>query len=346
MLRTKSMAGGREAAVTPEIVLTLVLASLGGLALALAGLIGFALVWPRQPIRGALPRLTDDERELAHRLRGHVTAVASVPHNLDHYPALEAAACYIERELAQMGLAPLLQEFDVAGRPVRNIEVALGPANGTGAEPATYVVGAHYDSPDDSPGANDNGTGVAALIELVRALKDAPLRCRLHLVFFVNEEAPYGKTEVMGSLVHARSMARAGKRIDGMIALETLGYFSDAPRTQRFPFPFGLIYPSIGNFVAFVGLPRARSFVHRTLNGFRAETVFPSIGGIAPGFLSGIDLSDHWAYDQCGFPAMMITDTAPFRNPHYHTRGDLPATVDYDSLARITAGLARMLQRL
>jgi hypothetical protein len=332
--------------VNAEIASTIVIAATGGVLVAITGLLRYALVWPRQPYRDALPGLTADETVLGHRLRRHLDQFASTPHNLDHYPALEAAACYIERELVALGGEPTLQEFEVFGRPVRNIELTLEPAGDRAADATTYVIGAHYDSPDDSPGANDNGTGVAALIELARLLQSAPpLPYRLRLVFFVNEEAPWGKTEHMGSLVHARSLARRGEKVGGMIALETLGYFSNAPGTQRFPFPFGLVYPDVGNFVAFVGLPRARRFVNLSLRAFRAETPFPSIGGIAPGFLAGIDLSDHWAYDQCGFPAMMITDTAPFRNPHYHTPGDLPETVDCDSLARITVGLARMAAR-
>lgn len=332
---------------------TSLLLAAAGLALGAASLLGlmlgYALVWPLQPRTGPSAATTAAEQDVAARLRAHLDAIASQPHNLYHYPALEAAACYIERTLVALGLQPVSHEFDVGGRPVRNIEVILegAPAATPAIPQVTYVVGAHYDSPDDSPGANDNGTGVAALIELCRVLSaSAPLPFRLRLVFFVNEEAPWGKTSDMGSLVHARRMRREGEPIAGMIALETLGYFSQEPGSQRFPFPFGLIYPSVGNFVAFVGLPGARRFVHRALRAFRAETAFPSIGGVAPGFLSGIDLSDHWAYDQCGFPAMMITDTAPFRNPYYHTREDLPATVDCASLARITLGLARMLQRL
>lgn len=335
-----------------SVTLAYAVAGLGAIsAVALTGLLGYALVWPLQPYRSRLPALSDDEADLSRRLQGHVTAIASSPHNIDHYPALEAAACYIERQLTEMGYEPTLQAYDTAGWPVRNIAITIEPPGGEVPPPAlrppTYLIGAHYDSPGNSPGANDNATGVAALIEIARALaRHPPHICRLHVVFFVNEEAPWGKTERMGSLVHARSLVAVGERLDGMIALETLGYFSDDPGTQKFPFPFGLVYPDVGNFVAFVGLPRARSLVRRALRAFRAETRFPSIGGIAPGFVEGIDLSDHWAYDKCGFPAMMITDTAPFRNPHYHTTGDLPHTVDYDSLARITLGLVRMLRRI
>lgn len=325
----------------------MVIASIG---LALLGVIALAvrysIVFPRQPFAGPLPKLTQSERAMAGRLTGHLRAVAGRPHNIAHYPALEDAARYIETTLAALGYAPTAQRYEVEGREVRNIEVLIEP-HGSGTEAPTLVVGAHYDSPDDSPGANDNGTGVAALLELARALRDlAPRTHRLRLVFFVNEEHPYGKTPAMGSWRHARSLKNAGERVAGMIALETLGYFSDEPGSQAFPFPFGAIYSNIGNFVAFVGLPGSRRFVHRAIRAFRRDTAFPSIGGVAPGFLDGIDLSDHWAYHQFGFPAMMITDTAPFRNPYYHQLDDLPETVDTESLARITGGLERMVRAL
>lgn len=318
--------------------------------IALAALVALALwysiVFPRQPHIGPLPQLTDEERYLKSRLATHVRTIASRPRNLDHQTELEAAAHYIESTLRDFGYAPDRQEYRVRGQTVRNIEVVIGPPAGT-RDVTTYVIGGHYDSPDDSPGANDNGTGVAAALELARLLANlAPRKNRLRLVFWVNEEAPYGKTPDMGSWQHAKRLKDSGERVAGAIALETLGYFSEEDGSQDFPPPFGLIYPHRGNFVAFVGLIGARPFVHATLAAFRRHTSFPSIGGVAPGFLRGIDLSDHWAYNQFGFPAMMVTDTAPFRNPYYHQFDDLPENVDYESLARITKGLERMLRDL
>lgn len=327
--------------------------------LATAGLIalGFAvaayvIVFPVQPFRGPLPAITPSEIETADRLRRHVEAVASRPHNLAHYRELERSASYIEATLTAIGYTAISQEFVVDGRPVRNIEVIL-PARqrAEGGSPApALVIGAHYDSPDDSPGANDNGTGVAALLEIARALADTRTQLTfvrdVRLVFFVNEEAPYGKTDAMGSLRHARALRQGAVPVLGMIALETLGHFTDTPGSQRYPAPFSLVYPDRGNFVAFVGLPGARHLVGRCVRSFRSTTAFPAIGGVAPGFVPGVDLSDHWAYHQCGFPALMVTDTAPFRNPHYHRTTDLPDTVDYPSLARVTAGLVRMIGEL
>jgi Zn-dependent M28 family amino/carboxypeptidase len=312
---------------------------------ALAGLIAYTIVLPRQPHQGPLPELTDGERELSARLGGHMIAVASKPHNLRYHANLEAAASYIEDTLRSFGLTPRAQIFQVAGRDVRNIEVVLEPSETKAG--GGYVIGAHYDSPDDSPGANDNGTGVAALLELARIFADRRPRIRpLRLVFFVNEEAPYFRTEAMGSWRYARSQAEAGEKIEGMIALETIGYFSDAPGSQLFPWPFQHIYADTGNFIAFVGLPGSRLFLGRALGEFRRTTAFPSIGGVAPNFIAGVGLSDHWSFQQFGFPAFMVTDTAPFRNPFYHRVNDLPQNVDYESLARVTTGIARIAEAL
>jgi hypothetical protein len=150
----------------------------------------------------------------------------------------------------------------------------------------------------------------------------------------------------MGSWRYAQVLSLRGENVVGMVALETLGYFSDEPGSQRFPAPFGAIYPDRGNFVAFVGLPGSRAFLHRAIAAFRSEDAMPSIGGVVPSFISGADLSDHWAFHAFGFPALMITDTAPFRNPHYHEPTDTPETVDYKSLARVTRGVVGMTRSL
>ncbi len=314
-------------------------------ALAVAAL-WYAIVFPVQPFRGPIPPPTAEEKRLAAELEAHVQAIARTPRNLDHYAALEQAAATIERFVRSLGLYPEIQSFEVAGLTVRNIEVVIGPQRPT-PHVSTYVLGAHYDSPDTSPGANDNASGVAMVLELTRAFAAAPLPGhRLRFVLFPNEEHPYGHTPDMGSWRHARYLAALGERVAGMISLETMGYFSDAPGSQSYPPPFGLIYPDTGNFVAFVGLPGSRRFLRRAVRAFRAVTPFPAIGGLAPEFVPGVALSDHWAYRRFGFPAVMLTDTAPYRNPYYHTEADLPHTVDYTSLARITLGVERMLRRL
>jgi Zn-dependent M28 family amino/carboxypeptidase len=327
-------------------VVLIVVSLISGIVAAGIGLLRWFVIHPRQPFLAAVPPLSDDDRACALRLESHVRAVASTPHNMAHPKELEAAATYIEHVLVVAGYIPKLQPYEVAGQTVRNIEVVIEPSSSSIDAP-TYVIGAHYDAPDNCPGANDNGTGVAALLDLAARLTSyQPTTHRIRLVFFVNEEHPYGHTPDMGSYRHAQALQAIGERVVGMFALETLGHFSDVDGSQRFPFPFNKLLPTRGNFVAFIGMPRGRALARLALDAFRATTQFPAIGGVAPAFIEGIANSDHWSYDKFGYPAIMVTDTAPFRNPFYHQVFDTPDTVDYASLSRITAGLERTIKRL
>lgn len=304
-----------------------------------------ALRWmtsvPGKSWEGPLPPLSPVERDLAGRLRGHVTAIGSRPHNIGHAPAYAEAAAYIERTLTGQGYTVVRQAFD-EGLAV-NLEAVIEPAS---ARDPTLVVGAHYDSARGAPGANDNGSGTAALLELARMLADlrGKANVRIRLAFFANEEPPFFKTDRMGSLVYAQALADKGQEPDAMFSLETLGFYRDDAGSQHYPFPLGALYPDTGNFVAFVGTVSSRPLVRRAVGEFRSVAQFPSVGGTAPGFVQGIDWSDHWSFGQIGVPALMITDTAPFRYPHYHTRKDTPDKLDYDRLARVTAGLERLVR--
>ncbi len=148
----------------------------------------------------------------------------------------------------------------------------------------------------------------------------------------------------MGSLVYARRLKASGEPVLGMMALETIGFYSDEEHSQHYPPPLGLLYPSKGNFIAFVGLTSSRSFVRQTVGSFRELVPFPSVGGTAPGIIPGIDWSDHWSFEQVGIPALMVTDTAPFRYPHYHSSADSPDKVDYERLGRVVSGLERVIR--
>jgi len=327
--------------------LRLRLAILAGVLLVLIGLPVSAVLWmtavPGRSWSGPLPPLGPGEKALAGRLRGDVLAIASEPHNVAHPRALERSARYLEGRLAALGYPVAAQRFQAGGIEVRNLEAVVEPAR---ADSPTLVIGAHYDSAGGAPGANDNATGAAALIELARGL--APLRgrsrLRLRLLWFVNEEPPFFQTETMGSLVYARAMKRSGERVEGMIALETLGFYSDAPGSQHYPPPLGALYPDRGDFVAFVGTTSSRAWVRHVVRDFRTVARFPSEGGTAPAFLQGIDWSDHWSFGKTGVPALMVTDTAPFRYPFYHTSADTPDKVDFDRLARVAADLERMVR--
>ena len=311
--------------------------------LILVGLPAAALLWmtsvPGRSHEGPLTPLQPAQVELAARLETHVRAVASRPHNVGFPQELEKAALHIEQSLSELGYEVRRQPFDV----VRNIEVVIEP---DAADARTLVVGAHYDSAYEAPGANDNGTGTAAVIELARLLADLRGRSklRIRLVLFANEEPPFFKTERMGSLVYAERLKRSGEPVLGMMSLETLGYYSDEPNSQKYPPPLGLLYPTKGNFIAFVGLTSSRPWVREAVRAFRASAQFPSVGGTAPGAIPGIDWSDHWSFEQMGMPALMITDTAPFRYPHYHSREDTPDKVDYERLARVVTGLEQAIR--
>ncbi|MGI9404189.1 MAG: M28 family peptidase [Hyphomicrobium sp.] len=301
---------------------------------------------PGKSYTGPQPPATRDERDLAERLKRHVIAIASKPHNVTHYPELERAAAYIEAELTALGYEPQPQTFETDGRPVRNIEVVTPAAKSNGAQ-SNLVVGAHDDSDGDAPGANDNGTGTAAVIELARLLKDVvPEDTSLRLVLFVNEEAPYYRTDQMGSLRYALHLKERGERVVGMISLETIGFFSDAAGSQKYPAPFGLLFPSTANFISFVAMPGSRAFLHEVVAAFRRNTKFPTVGGTAPDQFEGIGWSDHWSFWHLGYPAVMVTDTALYRYPYYHTPEDTPEKVDYDKLARITIGLEKTIRDL
>jgi Peptidase family M28 len=314
---------------------------------AAAVLCWYTLVMPGRPHSGPLPPLSQGERALAVTMRGYVEAVASRPHNTAFPRELEASARQIEATLRSFGYTPTAQKFTAAGVEVRNIDVLIEPPSGDAKNITTLVVGAHYDSAGDAPGANDNGSGVAALLILARELRQHPLRAtRLRLVFFVNEEPPHFKTPTMGSLVYARALAATGERVRGMISLETLGSYSDQKGSQTYPPPLGYLLPDTGNFVAVVGDMSARALAADVTRRFRDGTAFPSLGGVAPGSLPGITWSDHWSFGEFKIAAVMITDTAVFRYPHYHLTTDTPDKLDYERLARVTAGLVRVVSGL
>lgn len=305
----------------------------------------YGLWVPGGSFTGPPPPLTGQEQALAARLKSHITAIASEPHNVEHPAALERSATAVEAAFAAAGFKVQRQTYKAAGVSVRNIWVTIEPQ--TADQTDAIVVGGHYDSAHDAPGANDNGSGTAATIELARLLKDhKPERTRLYFVAFVNEESPFWGTPEHGALKFAEMLLERGENVRGMLSLETLGWFSDTPGSQRYPAPFNWIYPDVGNFVAFVGMPGSRAWLHDVIAPFRQHAAVPSIGGIAPSSIPGIAWSDHTPFANKGIPALMLTDTAPFRYPHYHRVTDTPDKVNVDMLARITTGLEKTLRKL
>ena len=283
---------------------------------------------PGRSHAGPLPPLSGEARALSLRLRLHVAALAAGERNTD----LETAARYVEAALVKQGYQPQSQHFESGGRKVRNIEAGAGD----------IVVGAHYDTVPGSPGADDNASGVAVLLELAALLRNASLPVRF--VAFANEEMPYFRSGEMGSLVWARRARERGEPIRAMYSLEMLGYYRDEAGSQRYPPPLGLLYPDRADFIAFVGDLGARGLVRRSIASFRKNTPFPSEGVAAPGFVPGVTWSDHGSFRRHGYHAIMITDTAFNRYPHYHLPSDTPDKLDYERMARVTLGLATMLK--
>jgi hypothetical protein len=259
-----------------------------------------------------------------------------------HYAALKAAADHIEHSFSAAGLPPRREGYEMRGRSFDNIEAEI-----RGEVPQIVLVGAHYDSVLGAPGANDNGSGVAAVLALARRFAGRPARQTLRFVAFVNEEPPYFQTPQMGSFVYAQRCQKRGDQISAMISLETIGYFSDAPGSQSYPIPgIGAFYPTTGNFIGFVGNVGSRALVRRVIALFRQHAQVPSQGAAFPAFVPGVAWSDQWSFWQHGYPGIMITDTAPFRYPHYHAPTDTPDKLDYDRFARVVSGMQKVIEDL
>ena len=203
------------------------------------------------------------------------------------------------------------------------------------------VIGAHYDSVIGSPGADDNATGVAAIIELAKRFTKT--KRTLRFVAFANEEPPHFATPSMGSLRYAQRCRERRENVVAMLSLESIGYFSDAPKSQTYPAMLQLIYPGSGNFIAFVSNLKSAKLTRRCK---RAFTNFPAEIGTLPEAVPGVGWSDQWAFWQCGYKALMVTDTAPFRNPYYHTARDTPDTIDYARLTKVIDGLEAVIHEI
>jgi Peptidase family M28 len=324
----------------------------------------FALLWwfgvrmPGKNVSKAEP-LSPDEVTLREELRADVEKLAGDigERNMWRYTQLNAAADFIEDSFSRAGLHPRRDSYEIRGQACHNIEVEIPGAQGAAVSspPQIILIGAHYDSVFGSPGANDNGSGVAALLALARRLSEKQSERRvtqtpyktLRFVAFVNEEPPYFLGGDMGSFVYASRCKARGDKISAMISLETIGYFSDAPHSQTYPSPgLGLLYPKIGNFIGFVSNVHSRTLLRRVIALFRKHAKIPSEGAALPSFIPGVSWSDQWSFWRNGYPAMMVTDTAPFRYPHYHSASDTPDKLDYDRFTLVVSGMEKVIEGL
>ncbi|MBC7783254.1 MAG: M20/M25/M40 family metallo-hydrolase [Burkholderiales bacterium] len=300
---------------------------------------------PRESFKGALPTATEEEKTLAKRLETHVIMLATTigQRNVRRPEGLQQSIDYLTATMKSLGYDVREQAFEARGVTVKNLDAEL---KGSDKADEIVVIGAHYDSAADSPAANDNGSGVAAVIEMARALRESKPSRTIRFVFFVNEEPPFFQTDLMGSKVYAERSRQRGEKIVAMLSMETIGWYADEPGTQKYPPPFGQFFPSEGNFIAFVGDTKSKDLVERVLTSFRKTTRFPSEAVAAPEQVTGIGFSDQWSFWQYGYPALMVTDTALFRYPHYHTTDDTPDKIDYDRMSRVVAGVTRAVREL
>ncbi|HAM35429.1 MAG TPA: peptidase M28 [Elusimicrobia bacterium] len=287
----------------------------------------------------------------AGRLRSHVRllSVDMAPRDAEHPANLDRVAAYVRAQLKASGGRVFEQvywfgEWNARNRrvergPYRNVIAAFGPDT---AE--RLVVGAHYDSYGVMPGADDNASGVAGLLELGRLLGRRPPRIRTELVAFSLEEPPYFATEFMGSAQYAARLKSQGVRVRAMLALEMIGYFPRASQSQSYPaLLLRLFYPSRGDFIAVVGKGDLNRLVKRAMRRVRG---LPVCSIAAPSVLPGIDFSDHRSFWAQGYPAVMITDTAFYRNRNYHTAKDTIETLDFQRMAQVVDGVRAAVQDL
>ncbi len=272
-------------------------------------------------------------------LRGHVEALSSLGgfRSFEYPGVLDRTAAYIRDVWEEVGLEVTEQPFEVLGNTYRNVAAAYGPDRAS-----VVVVGAHYDVCGDQDGADDNASAVAALLELGRLLTvdRPPIERRIELVAFSLEEPPFFRTASMGSWQHAASLHDRRVDVAAMICLEMVGYFSDSPGSQAFPIPgLGLLYPRTGNFIAVVGNLGGRRLTREVTSRMAGACDVPVHSINAPALVPGLDFSDHWSYWRHGFPAVMVTDTAFFRNPNYHLPSDTADTLDYRRMGEVVRGV-------
>jgi Zn-dependent M28 family amino/carboxypeptidase len=264
--------------------------------------------------------------------------------NVWRYQQLRQAAEYVETALRACGHSTFRQTFEVSRLPISNLEATL---HGTARPDEIVVLGAHYDTVGGSPGANDNGTGVAALLELARRFAKRPQPRTIRFVAFVNEEPPFFQGPQMGSVVYAQAARARGDRVVGMMALETMGYYSDERGSQQYPVAeMAAAYPDVGNFIGFVSNEASRDLLETAARAFAGGSTVPVQAAAMPAGLPGAGWSDHWSFWQAGYPGLMVTDTAPWRYPWYHTADDTIDKIDFDKLGDVVNGLEQVVLAL
>lgn len=311
----------------------------------------FVIIWfftvkmPGPSFSGPLPPLTPNQEQLRIELERHVRALA---HDIgvrsdEQYANVQRAAVYIERTLTGLGYQVVSQEYTIGNRTYRNLEATL---RGTNRPQEVVILGAHYDTAEEAPGADDNASGVAGVLALARIFAAERQTRSVRFVFFPNEEPPSFATADMGSRHYATAARERSDQITAMLSIESIGYFDTEKGSQRYPFPLNLAYPDVGDFIGFVSNLRSRPLLRRAIAAFRAHATLPTQGAAAPAWVPGVWWSDHWPFWREGYQAIMISDTAPYRNPFYHTPEDTADKLDYDRMARVVHGLTHVVRAI
>lgn len=314
------------------------------LIISISGFVYIAVTMPGESAPAQQAPLTGELAALSRRLEDHVDHISGTIGERSAEQSLKLAqtADYIQQQFELLGYIPTSRTF--GDEQYRNIEVDL---YGREKRDEIIVLGAHYDTTWLTPGADDNASGIAGLLEIARSLKDKRFPKTIRFIAFANEEVPSYRRGEMGSMFSAKRSYTRTELIVGMIALEMIGYYSDQPGSQRYPRVLQQFYPDKGNFIAFISNLVSRDFQLIAISHFREQALFPSEGLVLPEWIErSIRRSDHASYWYYDFPAIMVTDTANFRNPNYHRSSDTPDTLDYDSMARVVSGLTVVLESL
>lgn len=306
-----------------------------------------SFMWPFS--RDARHFDTPVDQELADRLITHVDVLSDVigVRHLDKPGTMEGASAYIEQQFSRMGFSVEKECYEIGSHSTHNL-IAQIPGVRRASE--IIILGAHYDTVWDSPGADDNASAVAVLIEVARLLKDHQSARTIRFVAFTCEEAPYFNLGQMGSQHHARQSRSRGDNIAGMLCLEMMGYYRDEPGSQTLPpgIPRWATwaFPSTANFLGAIGNPMSWKLCWQFRRGFKRATRFPLFSVCLPEKIQEIRRSDNSSFWDCGYPALMLTDTSFLRSPHYHQPSDTPDTLNYSRMSHVTAGVAEAVRRL
>lgn len=264
--------------------------------------------------------------------------------NLGHYEELCEAADYVETRLTEFGYTTARQTYQVKNLDCFNIEAEI---KGTTRPEEIVIIGGHYDSFIGTPGANDNGTGTAAMLVLANYFREFEPERTLRFVGWTNEEPPYFHNQgEMGSWVYAEKCRKEGQNIVAVLSLETMGFFTNDKDSQKYPAPLNLLYPSTGNFIGFVSDMNSRQLQRRVIKKFREHAKIPSEGASLPQSTPGVGWSDHWSFWQEGYVGLMVTDTAPFRYEHYHKATDTTDKINFPEMAKVIDGLVFVIKDL